>query len=321
MCPCELGGSRGVATSPKEASRMISIPHPAELPFDPTTVPYGLCGCGCGKPTKVSSQNRSTQGYVRGVANRYLAGHAGHIALENRHALLSPETRRLFSLFTPVSEGFCLCGCGERTDVALMTSARRGEYKGEPKPFLFRHSRLLPFDALYTKSEGCWVWHGGMKNGYGCYQAKHKGSTVYAHRFSFEREYGSLPEDKPCACHHCDNPPCVRPDHLFAGTALDNSRDCGNKGRLYLRREGSHKFGTAHPQAVLNPEVVLLVRIDHAGGASISSLARRCAVSRSTIRHAISGETWGHVKRPTSPPSTILLPDSIELESGTTSQS
>ncbi len=34
------------------------------------------------------------------------------------------------------------------------------------------------------------------------------------------------------ACHHCDNPICVNPDHLFLGTDKDNSIDAMNKKRL-----------------------------------------------------------------------------------------
>ena len=46
---------------------------------------------------------------------------------------------------------------------------------------------------------------------------------MLVHRVSWLLEYGKLPEN--FACHHCDVPPCVRPDHLFDGTHEENMLD------------------------------------------------------------------------------------------------
>lgn len=85
------------------------------------------------------------------------------------------------------------------------------------------------FWALVKRSEGCWEWQGPSNDqGYG--YAKVEG--VYAggtHRIAFILTYGYvLP--KMHICHKCDNPPCCRPDHLFVGSASDNSRDMIRKG-------------------------------------------------------------------------------------------
>jgi len=56
-----------------------------------------------------------------------------------------------------------------------------------------------------------------------------------AHRLSYMLAYGSIP-DGLFVCHRCDNPPCVRPEHLFLGTPIDNIKDSLAKGRPFGKR-------------------------------------------------------------------------------------
>lgn len=80
------------------------------------------------------------------------------------------------------------------------------------------------------KSDGCWLWTGTITSGsYGIFR-RDDGTRVRAHRYSYELEYGVAPAAL-FVCHTCDTPLCVRPDHLFLGTALDNVRDKVAKGR------------------------------------------------------------------------------------------
>ena len=67
----------------------------------------------------------------------------------------------------------------------------------------------------------CWVWIGGKdKDGYGRFSVKSK--EVSSHRFSFMLATGLLPDQ---VLHKCDNPSCVRPNHLAAGDCRDNLID------------------------------------------------------------------------------------------------
>ena len=79
------------------------------------------------------------------------------------------------------------------------------------------------------KTSSCWNWLASKdRDGYG--RIKISGRTFQAHRASWDIHNGSIPEGMS-VLHHCDNPSCVNPFHLFLGTALDNVRDRDAKGR------------------------------------------------------------------------------------------
>ncbi len=86
------------------------------------------------------------------------------------------------------------------------------------------------------KTENCWEWQGTKRGGNAAYGSIMIGMNgkkriqKYAHRFSYEIHYGKFDESMK-VCHKCDNPICVRPDHLFLGTHTDNMRDMFKKNR------------------------------------------------------------------------------------------
>lgn len=90
------------------------------------------------------------------------------------------------------------------------------------------HFTLL-FNASSIDEHGCRIWIGSKTTErYG--RLVKKGKRYLASRLAYERFKGPLPEGLE-ACHSCDNPLCVEPDHLFAGTTKDNALDRQAKGR------------------------------------------------------------------------------------------
>jgi hypothetical protein len=139
----------------------------------------------------------------------------------------------------------------------------------------------------------CWAWIGGVRGeGYGGYW---NGKTnVIAPRYSYELTYGPITEGN-LICHKCDNPKCVRPDHLFEGTPGDNSRDRTQKGR----QRGGPERGSRHHSAKLNEDKVLEIRriwdnTPNKVGLH-EKIGKSFGVSAGTISGIVKRVTWIHI--------------------------
>jgi hypothetical protein len=96
------------------------------------------------------------------------------------------------------------------------------------------------------------------------------------------------------ACHQCDNPGCVRPSHIFIGTASDNMRDMGQKGR---HRIGNRK-GMKHPLAKFTDEQVREIRKlykPYSHDFNQYKIAEMFNVSRSSIGLIVTRKEWAHI--------------------------
>lgn len=136
--------------------------------------------------------------------------------------------------------------------------------------------------------EGCWEWKGVHSTlGYGK-MMRGRGNLIHAHRFSYERANGPLPQGK-LVLHQCDNPGCTRPEHLFAGTHAENTADMIKKGR----HGKGYSTGAKNPAAKLTEADILKIRAHPSKG--ILKLAKEYGVHRSAILKIRSRQTWSHI--------------------------
>jgi HNH endonuclease len=154
--------------------------------------------------------------------------------------------------------------------------------------------QLAPrFWPKVVRSEGCWLWTGAQVAApgappYGSFRITER-TSIRAHRFSWILHFGEIPDDL-IVCHTCDVRLCVRPDHLFLGTHIDNVRDRDAKGRAGAAR------GVEQPGSRLTDEAVRELRALYAaGGVTQRELAEYFDVSQGTVSRAWRGEHWKHV--------------------------
>ena len=146
--------------------------------------------------------------------------------------------------------------------------------------------------------EACWPWIASVdSHGYGAFRVAGFRASA-ASRISYIIANGDILNGK-LVCHKCDNPRCVRPDHLFLGTKRDNIFDWYSKGNAPVGAVATR--GTDHHNAKLDKEKVIEIRHRHSCGASKRSLARAFGVHKETINQVLNRETWAHVPIPPVP--------------------
>jgi hypothetical protein len=151
-------------------------------------------------------------------------------------------------------------------------------------------SRTRPFEERFwekvDKSGDCWEWTAGrIPSGYG--SVYYQEQRQPAHRVAWQLVNGPIPPGM-FVCHRCDNPPCVRPDHLFLGTPADNSADRDRKGR-------SNPPRGERSRTRLTADDVIVIRDMRRLGASQAWLGRAYGLSPTAIAHICHRRTWRHV--------------------------
>jgi hypothetical protein len=153
-----------------------------------------------------------------------------------------------------------------------------------------RHGPLLTLETLSQFYEvdpatGCWNWT-RSKNTEGRATIRRGGLNVYAYRVV----YGLLREPIPAnllACHSCDNPSCINPDHVFVGTIADNNLDMTVKGRAAT--------GEKQPAHKMTEDAVREARHMRSAGWTYESIAKHFGVSYATAHRVANRAGWKHV--------------------------
>ncbi len=153
-----------------------------------------------------------------------------------------------------------------------------------------------PVPASRPELGPCWIWTGSRLSRSGspsCGVASlgRRGHRMLAHRFAWEITRGAIP-DGLVVCHACDNPPCVRPSHLFLGTQAENLKDMRAKGRGH---RNPFRSGTAHHGAKLDAERVRAIRTRRAEGLSFAKLGAEFGLHPSTVHDIVHRKTWREV--------------------------
>lgn len=170
-------------------------------------------------------------------------------------------------------------------------------------PIQLSESDWQRFHSKVMKSQGCWRWCGETDNkGYGRMKVKRK--WLLAPRIAYyERWNDSEALSKFFVCHHCDNPICVNPYHLFLGTSGDNTRDAMVKGRM---ARGDKNGARLYPEKLKRGSDVAIAKLGEAdvrriraiystGESSYKKLAYQYGVVKQCIAAIIKRQTWKHI--------------------------
>lgn len=192
-----------------------------------------------------------------------------------------------------------MCGCGDATPIAKKTITRLGHVKGEHLRFAANHSLRWQRDhspeatktRLFTRRRidartGCWIWTGPVLNGpgggYGLVWLH--GKRVRVHRLAAHLWNGfDLKSDK-LVLHSCDVKLCFNPEHLRAGTQLENMQDRIERGRAANGR-----------RRLFSDDQVRRMRAARAAGLSVSEIAAGAGESALCVWRAVTGKTYAHV--------------------------
>lgn len=150
--------------------------------------------------------------------------------VRNQHRVKYPRPTE-----PPNPTGLCQCGCGGKTERAKYSNHQRGHLAGEYRRFIFGHHARKQFEREWIEvdcgfTSPCWVWQGLMTGkGYGKIMPQGQHRYVPAHRYTFERHKGEIPDGLDLD-HLCRNRACVNPDHLEpVTTAVNNQRGAMTK--------------------------------------------------------------------------------------------
>jgi hypothetical protein len=154
---------------------------------------------------------------------------------------------------------------------------------------LFTKEDQQLFETHLSKQDnGCWIYVGDMKNGYGEFWLRSQKKLVHAHRFAYTCFIAVIPDDQ-CVLHTCDNPACCNPQHLSLGTQAENMRQCLERGRWHDQR------GKGNNAAKLTDDAVKEIRFLCDLGIRQKSIAKKFGISPRQVRTIRARKQWCHI--------------------------
>lgn len=127
--------------------------------------------------------------------------------------------------------------------------------------------------------DGCHEWQGALDVTFGYGMFNVNGKATKAHRFAWKLAHGKMSEH--FVCHKCDNPKCVRIEHLFEGDSLANNQDMTRKerhGRMHFTHEQVRRLRA--------------MKAKHGRALSNQRIADWFGVCKATITHMMTGRNW-----------------------------
>ena len=156
--------------------------------------------------------------------------------------------------------------------------------------------QAFDYHVIRLSENECWPASGGGYNKPGWHVTwRFEGRRALAHRVSWELHRGPIP-GKLCVLHHCDNPKCCNPNHLFLGTRADNVADMHAKQRA---RHGDHtgrKFGPSKGRKVSNADIPRIHEL-YVAGKTQRVIGAIFGVTDVTIGNILRGRIYEEAKK------------------------
>ena len=194
-------------------------------------------------------------------------------------------------------------------------------YFRQMQRFWDKVEKLGPIPTHIPGLGNCWVWKASKRNGYGA--IKYEGRIESAHRVSLQWHLNRKLVDGEFACHHCDNPACVRPSHLFVGNSSENMLDCLSKGRITIPHGQKFQVGQRPPNAALSENDARLLVVDVLANkkwGGLRSVAQKHGVPYQLVRDISAGRSYISIAKALKGDAGTLDPGSNPGISSTTTQ-
>ena len=156
---------------------------------------------------------------------------------------------------------------------------------------MIQESQYEVFLRSFDKDEitGCWNWNRKKRYfGYGTISEDNK--QYLAHRYSYFKLIGDIPEGM-CVCHHCDNPGCVNPEHLWLGTQQDNLND------MFRKKRNKAPVGENNANSKIKEKDVAEIKKLLKTAFTVSEIAIILKISKHIIVGIKNNRTWQHLNK------------------------